>query len=258
MINERVKQIADAMLLRGFSVIPISQTTKSPTIKWADRVGNPMKAWEFSGVNIAMLTGAENGYVVVDCDSRDSYKGWLANRPRTPLRIKTRNGMHFYYRHPGGYVMSDSHIQTREGFSYDIKGDKSYVLMPPSIRKGHQYQVCVCTGNLDGKWIAPGNLPVFDTKWRPDRAKLPGANGVCSGEIKSARAVLQTIHASEGERDKKTYHATKVCIDAGMSEPEAIQEVLAWHSTNVSPPWSPQEIVTKVRRVYGTRQGAAC
>lgn len=251
MIDERVQQIANAMLQRGYSVIPISRETKCPTIKWSELIGNPLGEWDFTDTNIAMLTGAENGYVVVDCDSRESYKGWLANRTRTPLRIRTRKGMHFYYRHPGGYVMSNSHITAPEGFRYDVKADKGYVLMPPSINKGHQYQVCICTGNLDGKWIAPEGLPLFDKKWRPECTG--GASGLrCSSEIKDARKVLCTIRAVEGERDKKTYHATKVCMDAGMSEPEAIQEVLAWHATNVSPPWSPQEIVTKVRRVYST------
>jgi len=254
-ICDRVSEVASLMLSRGMSVIPIGMETKIPTTEWGNLIGNPLRKWRFRGVNIAMLTGAENGYVVIDCDTKESYKSWLQHRPRTPLRVRSRKGMHFYYRHPGIYVKSNSKIEAPEGFTYDVKGDKSYCLMPPSIVKGFQYQVCICTGNLDAKWIMPGNLPVFNMGWRPESAGV--SHAVIGNHVRSAQAVLGTIRASEGERDVKTYHATMVCIEAGLSETEAIHEVILWHGRNVSPPWSSHEIITKVRRVYQEKQRIA-
>jgi hypothetical protein len=251
-LKERIDHIGRVMIGRGFHVLPISTKSKSPIIQWKNFAEEPLRQWDFGFVNIAFITGKENGYVVVDCDSAESYIGWLKHRRPTPMRIKTRKGMHFYYRHPGEYVMSNSRIQAPEGFLYDIKGDRSYCLMPPSVNKGYQYQICVCRGNIEAKWLMPGKLPVFDMSWRPVTESRPA--GIRSGEIRNAQSVLRTIFAVEGERDVKTYHATMVCIDAGLSEAEAMQEVIQWHSTNVSPPWSPTEIATKVRRVYAEKR----
>jgi hypothetical protein len=258
-LNDRVKEVADFMLQRGISVIPISPKSKSPIVYWKDLVGKPMNQWSFHDSNIAIFTGIENGYVVVDCDSYDSYAGWLAHRPHTPLKVKTKKGMHFYYRHPGltgptKYIMSNSRIKATEGFLYDVKGDRSYCLMPPSMSGYHQYQVCVCKGNLRAKWIFPMDLPEFDPAWRP--VTNYSTNGINSGTVKDAHKVLQKIVAYEGNRDVQTYHASMVCIEAGLSEGEAIQAVIHWHSTNVSPPWTPEEIVSKVRRVYQEKSRA--
>jgi Bifunctional DNA primase/polymerase, N-terminal len=247
MIDELIGEYAGKFIDAGFAIIPLSQSSKQPVVKWKELINDPIKKWEFKCVNIAMLTGDYNKYVVVDCDTKDGYKGWLKHRPRTPLRVKTPKGMHFYYRHPGVYVMSDSHIVAKEGFKYDIKGDKSYVVAPPSISgSGRQYQVCVCTGNIDGNWLMPNALPVFDPSWRPMTVKTPSM----TQEVKDAYKIIQRIQAREGERDKQTYHVIMLCLEGKISEAEAIQAVTQWHQTNCNPPWSAVEIIEKVRRVY--------
>jgi Bifunctional DNA primase/polymerase, N-terminal len=257
MLEDRIKEVAEKFIAAGFWVIPLYQdsnlVTKRPMQAW--KVGEAARVvqWDFQEANIAMLTGGEtNGYIVVDCDSKEAYKGWLATRTRTPLRVRSRRGMHFYYRHPGTYVKSDSHIKAPEGFEYDIKGDRSYVVMPPSISKGHQYQVCICTGNLDGKWISASKLPVFDPSWRPER---PFRTITQHPEgIKDVRKYLSRIDAGEGERDKQTFRAAKICIENNVPEADAIHLVTEWHQLYVHPPWEPMEIIEKVRRVYGSHR----
>ncbi len=252
MLEDTITECAQRMIDAGFRVIPLSQQSKQPIVKWQLDSTPPISKWDFKRANVAMLTGEANGYVVVDCDTKESYKGWLKFRPRTPLRVKTRKGMHFYYRHPGKYVMSNSHIVAPEGFKYDVKGDKSYCVMPPSISKGHQYQICVCTGNIDGNWLRPSKLPEFDPAWRPEttfKSTIAHSQG-----IKDVQAYLSKIHVSEGERDKKTYRAAMLCLENNLSELDAAQILTQWHSTNVSPPWEAIEIIEKVRRVYARRR----
>lgn len=254
MLESTITEVATKFIEAGFWVIPLCQGgLKRPKIEW--RVGEAARVeqWNFQEANIAMLTGSEtNGYVVVDCDTKESYKAWLKYRPRTPLRVRSRRGMHFYYQHPGEYVKSDSHIKAPEGFEYDVKGDRSYCVMPPSIHKGHQYQVCICTGNLDGNWLGAYKLPRFDPAWRPERP-FRSVSHHTEG-IKDVRKYLSKVDAGEGERDKKTFRAAKICLENNVTEAEAIQLVTEWHSTRVSPPWEPMEIIEKVRRVYGSRR----
>ena len=248
MLDDYIKEVAEKFIAAGFWVIPLSRKTKQAVVKWKLDENPRITKWDFKWSNIAMITGEQNGYAVVECDNADSYKQWLAHRPRTPLRVKSPRGMHFYYRHPGVYVKSDSKIQAKEGFEYDVKGDNSYCMAPPSMRNGKQYQVCVCTGNLDAKWLRPEKLPMFDPAWRPERAKNYTGSG--SKEIKDVAKVLACRSCGEGERDKWTYWATKICKEGNLSEGEAIQMVTQWHQTNVNPPWDPVEIIAKVRREY--------
>lgn len=248
--GELLQRSAEFYLRNGLSVIPISNKDKRPVIKWKELIENPLEAWDYPECNIALLTGQESGYVTVDCDDAAAYIGWLKHRPPTPLRVKSPRGMHFYYRHPGTYVKSNAKIQAKEGFTYDVKGDRSYTLAPPSINKGIQYQVCVCSGNIRAKWLPPSRLPVFDPAWRPEVTTAPS---MCTEEIRDANKVLNTIFATDGERDVRFFHVSRICIEAGLSEAEAMQLVSNWNSTNVSPPWSPEDVLNKVRKVYSER-----
>lgn len=249
MLEEIIEEYAYRFIAAGLSIIPLSQDTKQPVIKWGECIKDPLKDWSYKEANIAMLTGIENGYVVIDCDSKESYIGWLKHRPHTPLRVKSRKGMHFYYRHPGTYVMSNSGIKADEGFVYDVKGDRSYCVAPPSIMKGHQYQVCICKGNIEGRWLMPGRLPAFDPKWRP--VTTFKASAMHKEGIRDIRKYLSHITAGEGERDKTTYRAAMHCKENNLSEADAMEVVIDWHSTNCNPPWDTQEVIEKVRRVYG-------
>lgn len=253
MIEELIGEYAKKYIAAGFAIIPISQTSKQPIVKWKDLIDNPIKDWSYKCANIAMLTGPQNGYVVIDCDTKDGYKGWLKYRPPTPLKVKTPKGMHFYYRHPGVYVKSDSHIVAAEGFKYDVKGDRSYTVAPPSISgSGRQYQVCICSGNIDGNWIMPSRLPLFDPAWRPVTVQVTSMSTV----VKDAHKIIERIRALEGERDKQTFHVVMVCIEGGLTEVEAVQAVAQWHQTNCNPPWTGPEIIEKVRRIYGEKRRA--
>lgn len=109
MLDDYIKEVANKFIAAGFWVIPLSRKSKRPTVEWQLDKNPRITEWDFKWVNIAMITGSQNGYAVVECDNADSYKQWLAHRPRTPLRVKSPRGMHFYYRHPGVYVKSDSH-----------------------------------------------------------------------------------------------------------------------------------------------------
>lgn len=249
---EAVDKAARWCLSRGISVIPIDPGTKRPTVEWKGLQNSCLESWDFGDCNMAILTGEYNRIVVVDCDSLESYKGWLANRPMTPLRTRTHRGMHFFYRHPGQYVKSGTHFEAKEGFKYDIKGDRSYVLAPPSIRDCHQYQFCICKGNIAGRWIDPGKLPVFDMAWRPETQSIDTWD---SGHIKDIKAYISTIHALEGQGgDKATFRVARKICDSGVDKAEAMALMFEWNQTNAHPEWSPRDLYRKLDIAYGTKQ----
>jgi hypothetical protein len=256
-LQERLNTVAAYYLSIGLSIVPIG-ADKRPVIKWAEHMEKPLENWRFPGCNIALLTGQFNGVVVADCDSEQSYIGWLKTKTPTPLRVKTKRGMQFYYRHPGQYIKSDSHIKDPSGFEYDVKGDKSYVVAPPSFRSGHQYQFMVCSSNIRGKLIPFSQLPVFNPEWRPERAApsysfegcQPGnANGDGRASIRDGIRYIQSIRAISGSGgDKETFRAACKLIESGMSESEALLAMLDWNDKNADPPWTKQQLLYKVQR----------
>jgi hypothetical protein len=249
-LQERLNIVAAYYLSIGLSIVPIG-TDKRPVIKWAEHIEKPLQNWTFPGCNIALLTGQFNGVVVADCDSEESYIGWLKTKTQTPLRVKTKRGMQFYYRHPGQYIKSDSHIKDPSGFTYDVKGDKSYVVAPPSFRAGHQYQFCVCSSNIRGKLIPFSELPVFNPEWRPERVQPSGSYGetLPPGSVRDGIKYIQNIRAIAGSGgDKETYRAACKLIESGMGESEALLAMLDWNDKNADPPWTKQQLLYKVKR----------
>jgi hypothetical protein len=249
-LQERLNTVAAYYLSIGLSIVPIG-ADKKPVIQWGEYMEKPMENWRFPGCNIALLTGQFNGLVVADCDSEESYIGWLKTKTPTPLRVKTKRGMQFYYRHPGQYIKSDSHIKDPSGFSYDVKGDKSYVVAPPSFRAGHQYQFLVCSSNIRGKLIPFSQLPVFNPEWRPERVLQSGNYGenLPQGNVRDGIKYIQSIRAIAGAGgDKETYRAACKLIESGLSESEALLAMLDWNDKNADPPWQKQQLLHKVQR----------
>jgi hypothetical protein len=250
-LQERLNIVAAYYLSIGLSIVPIG-ADKRPVIKWAEHMEKPLQNWSFPGCNIALLTGQFNGVVVADCDSEESYIGWLKTKTQTPLRVKTKRGMQFYYRHPGQYIKSDSHIKDPSGFEYDVKGDKSYIVAPPSFRAGHQYQFCVCSSNIRGKLIPFSELPVFNPEWRPERVQLqqcPSDRRDVPASIRDGIKYIQSIRAIAGcGGDKETFRAACKLIESGMSESEALLAMLDWNDKNADPPWTKQQLLYKVQR----------
>ena len=252
-LQERLNIVAAYYLSIGLSIIPLG-ANKTACIKWKKYQTECLDKWDFPGCNIALLTGQFNGVVVADCDSEESYIGWLKTKTPTPLRVKSKRGMQFYYRHPGQYIKSDSHIKDPSGFEYDVKGEGSYVVAPPSFRAGHQYQFCVCSSNIRGKLIPFSQLPVFNPEWRPER--IPDTTGaartgrsVTDVSIRDGIKYIQNIRAIAGSGgDKETYRAACKLIESGMSESEALLAMLDWNDTNADPPWTKQQLLYKVQR----------
>lgn len=141
---------------RGWSVVPAHTATvrgcsclndscdavgKHPRIKWKpyqDRLptDEEIRTWwrRWPDANVAILTGAISGIVVVDIDPRHGGDESIRDIPNLTdtLTAKTGGGgEHLYWQHPGHPVPNAAGV--RPGI--DVRGDGGYVLAPPS---GHR------------------------------------------------------------------------------------------------------------------------
>jgi putative DNA primase/helicase len=268
---------------RGFSVIPLdhpAETTqtdpkrigKVPVLpSWkAFQTARPtddnLQAWFGNGRrrNIAIVTGAVSGLVVVDCDSPEAIAWADRNLPPTPLGTRTAKGQHRGYRHPGVPVRNKARIRTDNlAVKIDIRGDGGFVVAPGSLHQtGVMYERI-------GEWPSLDELPVFDPSWletesaeaatgetrqvrraheradRKDRKHL----------IHRARAYLAaTPPAIEGQGgDAHTYQVVcRIVRGFDLADADALDLLRDWNQRCV-PPWTDAELSAKIEgaRKYG-------
>jgi len=89
--------------------------------------------------NIGILTGRPYGVVIIDVDFPQGGESSMQalDLPGT-LTAVTGNGLHLYYRHPGGRIPTCS---GRLAPGIDVKGEHSFATAPPSLHaSGHRYR----------------------------------------------------------------------------------------------------------------------
>jgi hypothetical protein len=131
----------------GWSIFPCwraaSELGKRPLVKWkiyqsrtpsAEEIADWM--FRFPNPNIAVVTGAVSGIVVVDCDSHEAAER-ITRLLADPTPIaSTGRGQHFYFAHPGFPLRSILGLLPE----VDLKADGGYVLAPDSLHpSGHIY-----------------------------------------------------------------------------------------------------------------------
>lgn len=163
---------------RGWCVIPIKPEGKRPAIKWREyqerlpTEEEVMEWWErWPHYDIAIVTGAISGVVVVDCDNDDALRAAYDAGMRSPIRVKTKRGTHLYFQHPKDGIRRGPRagVNSRgedwpriDGL--DFRGDGSYALLPPS----NNY-----VWDLQAVMDIEDDMPVWED-WRPS---LPPAKG---------------------------------------------------------------------------------
>lgn len=168
---------------------------KTPSFPWKEyqirRTTRTEVEWWFrptDNLNVAVITGAVSGIVVVDLDSHETMTWFKSNLPWTPWLVKTHKGAHLYYKHPGIHVRNRARIK---GMAIDIRGDGGYVIGPGSVHKsGHIYQAA-------GDWSVPRDkLPVFPVELLapPEPVSSPYKLSQHTGDaVDRARAYLRAV-----------------------------------------------------------------
>jgi hypothetical protein len=158
-----VEEAALSYLGRGWSVIPVMPKAKRPAVPWKAYQEKPasektLHDWyrRSPDYNVAIVTGALSGIVVLDVDPRHGGKDSLralerdhGSLPKTVESITGGGGRHVYFAHPGNEVRNRTNIEP----GIDLRGDGGCIVAPPSIHpSGKRYRW--------KKGRAPGELPL--------------------------------------------------------------------------------------------------
>lgn len=127
----------------GFSVFPLKHKSKKPAIEWDPCQETASTAefvsdwWEHHpGCNIGIACGKVSNLVVVDADSEEAVKWVEKNYIKTPVKVRTHRGYHYYYKYPEG---QEAWLKAEQKWHKDLKDHVDvqiygfYVVGPNSI-----------------------------------------------------------------------------------------------------------------------------
>jgi hypothetical protein len=252
---------------RGLSVIPVPRPSahfdgKTPTIAWREFQSrraseDEIRGW-FSGapMNVAVVTGAISGVVVIDADDQAAVDWCVKNLPRTPWQVRTSRGFHLFYRHPGTLVRNGARLDVRDGqrLALDVRGDGGYVIGPGSLHASGAFYRPV------GNWDRPREaMPYFWRGWlrRPARpaAACPVTPRPTVDLVARARRYLAAIPPptiGAGSDSATLSAACRLVRGFMLSEADALELLLEWAGNR--PGWTREWIAEKVRNAarYGS------
>lgn len=256
---------------RGFSVIPVPRPRpgvpvgkpgdgKVPAIAWREYQTRLPTEHEIQASfnveqNLAVITGAVSGVIVIDADSPEAVRWVTGHLPYTPWQTQTFKGFHLWYRHPGVRVLNRARIETRDGrLAIDVRGDGGYVVAPGSIHaSGAEYLEA-------GDWQEPRErVPVFWPGWleRPKCASSPASTMArpTGDVIERARRYLAAIPRPEigqGSDAGTLYAACRLTRGFGLAEADAV--ALLWEWAGGRPGWTHEWVARKV--THAVRYGS--
>lgn len=252
----------------GFQVVLVPLKGKHPTVAWKQyqdqRVPREqVEDWFRQGEhNLAIITGAISGIVVVDGDSRQACEYIEETCTATPMVVQTRKGRHYYYRHPGTKIPNACRVLDIP--PVDLRGDGGLVIGPGSTHpSGHVYHLA------DGSDLTPPpDLPVYEEAWFPDAVKAeptsfvrpvlhfggPSEKDAYEQAVRYMNGVPGAITGAGG--DNHTYiQACRLVRGFDLTDDQALDILREWN-LRCQPAWDDADLAAKVRhaRAYGTGQ----
>jgi Bifunctional DNA primase/polymerase, N-terminal/Family of unknown function (DUF5906) len=254
----------------GLPVFPCEVNGKLPVIKnFPNKATTDLKQieawWNGKKKNIAISTGHpyEGGILtVVDVDVKNNKKGDLTLLrlemkgfefpPTFEVRTPT-NGRHLYYRAPIALRQGTDTL----GQGIDTRCLGGYVLAPGSEIDGRSYEVV----NRSRIALAPPWLieKLGGVRERTDvkSASLPNIDPNKAAQRASQWLSTYAPTATEGHGgDAETFKVAAHLKDLGCSFDQALELLIPWNE-RCSPPWTLEELETKVRNAfkYGREPG---
>ena len=252
---DSVLEAALRYLALGWSVVPAAARTKRPIVAWQPYQDRAPDAAELRGwfekrpdANIAVVTGAASGLVVLDVDPGHGGTQSLADLERRfgalPATVEAETGgggRHIYFRHPG------TPVRNRAGIApgLDLRGDGGVIIAPPSIHPGGKSY----------RW-RPGRSP-DEMPLAPMPAWLGGSRFGDGEQVGHSLAYWRDlVHegVAEGRRNSTVASLTGHLLWHGV-DPDVIMELLlAWNQVRCRPPLSDEEVIATVHSIERTHR----
>ena len=220
---------AEKLAGKGYSVVPIQGDAgagepKRPTMKWrafqrriADK-GEIAAMFDRRAGALGVVCGRVSRLLVIDFDDHVRYQRFCRHLPQyaATYTVKTRRGYHAYYR-------TDVKVPSHEFDGGDIKGERSYVVAPPSVLAGFEYKA---VRRVDVIEIADADVDALLSYFhvRGVAQVAPGKQTLRSAERDNA-GMYERLHLAIG-RNNALYRCACALAADGMSSDEIESKLL--------------------------------
>ena len=253
--DKAILQAALRYRSRGWSVIPVIGGSKRPAVRWlafqeAPAGAAAIRDWfgRWPDANLAIVTGAVSGLVVIDVDpahgGEDGLDALTREHTALPATVEARTGgggRHLYFAHPGG------EMRNRVGLApgVDLRGDGGYIVAPPSIHpNGRPYR---WQPGLDPDSVAPAPLP----DWLRRLVAGPEEH---RGHTLAHWRRLVDAGVAEGERNNTIASLAGHLLWHGVDPRVVLELLLCWNRERCRPPLSDDEVERTVRSITRLHQ----
>jgi hypothetical protein len=240
-------------LNRGWSIVPAGERTKRPIVQWQvfqhrRPSEQELTSWfeRWPNANLAVITGAISGIVVVDVDCKHDGESSLAAMekrhgalPATVEAVTGGGGRHIYFSHPG------RDVRNRVGLApgVDMRGDGGCVIVPPSIHpsgKRYRWKPGHTPGQIE---LAP--LPVW---LEEPRFSTEGERGHPSAYWRA----LVKHGIKQGQRNSTIASFAGHLLWHGVDPDVVMELMLAWNRVRCLPPLDDDEVIRTVASIERT------
>lgn len=212
------------------SVIPLRPGDKRPasSFSWKefqDRrpEDEELEQWFGAGRrNIAVVTGAISGIVVIDIDGPAGEVSLAEFAVPETVEVKTPNGRHLYFKHPGRPVRNGVRLMP----GIDVRADGGYVVAPPSRIGEDGYEFVHAF-----KDTALANLPGWFWDMVPQEPSVSS-----NGEVADAGSFI------EGMRNDRLASEAGSLRRRGWSVEDIADSLLGFNERHCVPPLPEREV----------------
>ena len=223
---------AKKLVAEGYSVIPIlgdasASEPKKPSRQWRGfqkRIAGSAEIdalFDDRALALGVVCGQVSQLLVIDFDDHLRYQRFCRHLPQyaETYTVKTRRGYHLYFR-------TGEKVPTHQFDGGDIKGEKSYVVAPPSVIGGFKYESIKGCGpaSLDRasldcilNYFQVGSVGAGEPLWAGDHC--PKAD---------IRAMYRRLSKSVG-RNNALYRCASLARRDGLSRQETELRLLGLH-----------------------------
>ena len=216
----------------GYSVIPVHgdnapDEPKKPAIKWRQYQKRSASRSEIAAAfderftALGVVCGRVSRLLVIDFDDQRSYRRFCMHLPQYAhtYSVKTRRGCHLYFR-------SDELVPSHQFDGGDIKGERSYVIAPPSQIRDFKYRA---TNDLPALHLESGDIDKLLNYFHVSSAVhvLPGRLIRDRSDVDLAR-LYQRLAVQIG-RNNALYRAASIGREGGLALTEVEKRLVPLH-----------------------------
>lgn len=224
-LRKKLIECAKRLVKVGWSVIPVHGDSlpdqpKKPAIKWRQfqqRVASPAEIESIFPDDVTALgivCGGVSRLLVMDFDDLLSYQKFCRRFPQhvATYTVKTNRGFHLYFR-------TEQKVPSHQFAGGDIKGERSYVIAPPSQISGYRYRAVKDSSPLELSKAELSELLNY-LQSGPIGGRIASPRG--PGQEKTDILALYRRLAKKLGRNNALYRCASVARDEGLGESDVV------------------------------------